>query len=154
MGVWRGRSRANDLSLRDQIVEREDDPETQIETKPSETPVPKKPAKDKPKTGKKRRNNRRPINYFGALDDIIADIYEKNRSAYTVVTAVTQMMEQRGYPTPFEDDRFLRSCRYLAEIEATKEIAWLFGLGPEHADHVAELMTEKFFGIVPKVSKE
>jgi len=149
VGVWRGRSkRANDPSLRDQIVERED-PETQIETKP-ETPVEQKPVTDKPKKRKKRRNDRRPIDYFGALDNIIADIYEKNRDTYKIVTAVTQMMEQRGHPTPFEEERFLRSCRYLAEIEATKEVAWLFGLGPEHADHVARLMTEKFFGIVPK----
>lgn len=162
VGVMRGRSdKTNDLSLRDQIVDGdgnheivdgdgvpENDPETQIEPREPIT-VPVRPNKQSA-SRKKKRNDRRKINYFGALDDVIADIYEKQAGAYRIVKAVTQMFEARGQDVPFEEERFIKICGNLAEVEAAREIAWLYGLGPEHADKVADLMIERFFGNLKK----
>jgi hypothetical protein len=35
-------------------------------------------------------------------------------------------------------------------IQAAKEISWLYGLGPEHADRVADHMIDRLFGVIPK----
>lgn len=165
VGVIRGRSdKTDDLSLRDRIVDGEgsheivdgegipefpeNDPETQIEPR-EPIIVPVKP-KRKPTSRRKKRNDRRKINYFGALDDIIADIYEKQAGAYTIVKAITQMFESRGEEIPFEEERFNKICGNLAEVQAAREIAWLYGLGPEHADKVADLLIERFFGSIKK----
>jgi len=94
----------------------------------------------------KRKNDRRPINYFGALDDIIADIYEKQAGAYKIVNAIQQLFESRGQDVPFQEAQFNRICGNLAMAQATREIALLYGLGLEHAEHVTSLMIEKSFG--------
>ena len=55
---------------------------------------------------------------------------------------------------PFEEERFNRICGNLSIVQASKEIAWLYGLGPEHADRVADLMIDKLFGTVPVAPKK
>jgi len=140
VGVVKGRSADTSPSLRDQIVDREE-VEVQIE---SEIKTPEKPPK-LPKKGRKKKNQRENINYFGALDDILADVYEKQAGAYKIMKAVTQLMESRGHDVPFEEDQFERICGNLALIQAGREIAYLYGLGPVHADKVAEYMLERYF---------
>jgi len=140
VGVVKGRSEDTSPSLRDQIVDREE-VEVQIE---SEIKTPEKPPK-LPKKGRKKKNQRENINYFGALDDILADVYEKQAGAYKIMKAVTQLFETRGHDIPFEEDQFERICGNLALVQASREIAYLYGLGPVHADKVAEYMIEKFF---------
>ena len=151
--------------MRDQIVDGEGapleelDPETQIE--PSQKPKPEKPSRppgDLEKTlrdfgtkpGYRKLDERQNINYFGALDDIIADLYEKQGSAYRIVKAVLQQFEQNGQDVPFDETFFKKICGNLAVVQASKEIAYLYGLGPEHADKVANLMIDRFFGMIPK----
>ena len=159
VGHVQGRSvKIDDLSLRDQIVDGEGeplDPETQIEPqeprKPSRPPgVMEKLLRDFDKRPEKKLDGRKPINYFGALDDIIADLYEKQGAAYSVVKAILQIFEQRGQDVPFEEEKFNKICANLAVVQASKEIAWLYGLGPDHADKVCDLMIDRFFGPIPK----
>jgi hypothetical protein len=145
--------------LRDQIVDGEGaplDPETQIEP-PQEKPEPTPPRGMEAilrdfgtKPGKPRLDEKQNINYFGALDDIIAGLYEKQGAAYKIILAVTQQFEQKGNDVPFEEERFTQICQKLSMVQASKEIAWLYGLGPEHADKVADLMIDRFFGPIPK----
>jgi hypothetical protein len=132
------------------------DSETPIE--PPEPEKPSRPPGEMEKTlrdfdtkpGYRKLDERQNINYFGALDDIIADLYEKQGAAYRVVNAVLQQFEQNGQDVPFEEERFKRVCGNLSMIQASKEIAWLMGLGPEQADRVADLMIDKLFGTIPK----
>ena len=155
VGVVKGRSdKIDDISLRDQIVDGEGIPLEDSKT-PIETPEkPQKPPGEMEKLlrdfgtrpGEKKLDRRVPINYFGALDDIIADIYEKQAGAYKIVKAVTQLFESRGQEVPFEEERFNIICGKLAMIQSVREIAQLYGLGLEHSDRVAELMIEKMFG--------
>ncbi len=167
VGHVQGKSaKIDDLSLRDQIVDGEGgslDPETQ--TEPQEPREPKKPSRPPGEMEKLLRNfqtkpdqgeldRREPINYFGALDDIIADLYEKQGAAYLVVKAILQQFEQNGQDVPFEEERFNRICGNLSIVQASKEIAWLYGLGPEHADRVADLMIDKLFGKNPVAPKK
>ena len=155
VGHVQGRSNAiEDLSLRDQIVDGEVEPlnpETQIEPEnpPGEM---KKRLTNFAKFGTTREklDERETINYYRALDDIIADLYEKQGAAYSIVLAVLQQFEQSGNEVPFEEERFKDICGKLSMVQATKEIAWLYGLGPEHADRVADLMIDRFFGPLPK----
>ena len=160
VGHVQGRSnRTDDISLRDYIVDGEGavDPETETqETKPSRPPGEMEAAlrdfSTKPPDQPDQNNldERKPINYFGALDDIIADLYEKQGAAFSIVKAILQQFEQRGQDVPFEEERFKRVCFSLSMIQASKEIAWQYGLGPEHADRVADHMIDKLFGIIPK----
>ena len=155
IGSVRGRSERGNLSLHDMIVDGEGEPKEEEQEKPPQRREAVEatrakhdtqlPAGKGPKSGKKRRNDRRRINYFAALDDIIADIYEKQGAGFRIVQAVTQLFESRG-GAPFEEAHFERTCRSLSMIQATREIAWLFGLGPEHADQVTSLMIDKLFG--------
>ncbi len=160
VGHVQGRSsRTEEGSLRDQIVDGEGaplDPETQVE--PQEKPKPSKPPGGMEKLlrdfgtkpGYRKLDKRQNINYFGCLDDIIADLYEKQGAAYRVVLAILQQFEQRGQDVPFDEDRFKKICGNLSMVQASKEIAYLYGLGPEHADKVASLMIDRFFGPIPK----
>ena len=161
VGHVQGRSnRADENSLRDQIVDGEGespDPETQIET-PQE-PEPNEPPRGMEKTlrdfsrfGEEAMtlDEKQNINYFKCLDDIIAGLYEKQGAAFSVVKAVLQQFEQNGQDVPFEEERFNKICGNLSTIQASREIAWLYGLGPEHADKVANLMIDRFFGPIPK----
>ena len=66
--------------------------------------------------------------------------------------AVGQLFESRGQEVPFDDSRFKEMCGKSAMIQAMREVAWLYGLGPEHADRIAELAIERFFG-PPKGTK-
>jgi hypothetical protein len=160
VGHVRGRSeRTEEGSLRDQIVDGEGkalDPET-----PIEPPEPEKPSRPPggmeallrdfaTKPGAPKLDEKQKINYFGALDDIIAGLYEKQGAAYSIVQAVMQQFEQRGQDVPFDEERFKKICGNLSMVQASKEIAWLYGLGPEHADKVADLMIDRFFGPIPK----
>ncbi len=140
VGVVKGRSEDTSLSLRNQIVDREE-AEVQIE---SEVKTPEKPPK-LPEKRRKKKNQRVNINYFGALDDILADVYEKQAGAYKIMKAITQLFESRGQDVPFEEDQFERICGNLAQVQAAREIAYLYGLGPVHADKVAEYMLERYF---------
>lgn len=159
VGHVQGRSdRTDDISLRDYIVDGEGeaealDPETQIEPKPRPPGEMEKRLTNFAKFDTKPReklDERETINYFSALDDIIADLYEKQGAAYSVVKAVLQIFEQRGQDVPFEEERFNSICQKISIVQASKEIAWLYGLGPEHADRVADLMIDRFFGPLPK----
>ena len=162
VGHVQGRSpRTEEGSLRDQIVDGEGqplDPETQIE--PSQEPEPKKPEPPRgleailkdfgAKPDEPGLDEKQKVNYFGALDDIIAGLYEKQGAAYRIVNAVLQQFEQNGQDVPFDEARFKKVCGNLSMVQASKEIAWLYGLGPEHADKVADLMIDRFFGPIPK----
>ena len=161
VGHVQGRSnRADDSSLRDQIVDGEgtalEDPETQIEPQePKEEPIRppgelEKNLRDFATKPVKKLDEKETINYFVGLDDIIADLYEKQGAAYKIVQALMQMFEARGQDVPFEEKRFKKICGNLSMVQACKEIAWLYGLGPEHADKVADLMIDRFFGPIPK----
>jgi hypothetical protein len=172
VGHVQGRSaRAEEGSLRDQIVDGEGspldpdeaelrealNPETQIEPTNAK-PEPRRPRGDMEKLlrdfgskpGYRKLDERQNINYFGCLDDIIADLYEKQGAAYRIVLAVLQQFEQGGNNVPFDEDRFKKICGNLSMVQASKEIAHLYGLGPEHADKVASLMIDRFFGPIPK----
>jgi len=140
VGVVKGRSEDTSPSLRDQIVDRE---EAEVQTE-SEIKTPEKPTK-LPEKRRKKKNQRVNINYFGALDDILADVYEKQAGAYKIMKAVTQLFESRGEEIPFEEAQFERICGNLALVQASREIAHLYGLGPVHADKVAEYMLERYF---------
>lgn len=158
VGVFRGRSdKTDDLSLRDRIVDGDGSHEIvdgdrvpENETRLFQRLVNFQPNEPITVPVKPKINDRRKINYFGALDDVIADIYEKQAGAYRIVKAVTQMFESRGQDVPFEEERFNKICGNLALVQATREIAWLYGLGPVHADKVADLMIEGFFRIPKK----
>jgi hypothetical protein len=159
VGHVQGRSgRADDISLRDYIVDGEGgeespDAETQIEPQPQKPPGEMKKRLTnfgKFNTPSEKVDEKESINYFSALDDIIADLYEKQGAAYSVVKAVLQIFEQRGQDVPFEEERFNQICQKLSMVQASKEIAWLYGLGPDHADKVADLMIDKFFGPIVK----
>lgn len=157
-----GTGRPDDISLRDYIVDgegaEESDPEkSEPPEKPTETRKPSPPRGLEAvlrdfgrKPGYRKTDERQNINYFGALDDIIADLYEKQGAAYQIVQAVLQQFEQSGNEVPFDEERFKKICGNLAVVHAAKEIAWLYGLGPVHADQVASLMIDKLFGFVPK----
>ena len=86
------------------------------------------------------------VDYAEGLDRILSSIYEKESGAYAIITAMTQLFEARGISVPFEATRFSRTVEGLAEVQAAREIAWLFGLGPEHADSVASHMIDRIFG--------
>jgi len=140
VGVVKGRSADTSPSLRDQIVDRE---EVEVQTE-SEIKTPEKPPK-LPEKKHEKNNQRENINYFGALDDILADVYEKQAGAYSIMKAVTQLFESRGQEVPFEEAQFERICGNLALVQASREIAYLYGLGPVHADKVAEYTLERYF---------
>ena len=161
VGHVRGRSdRTDDNSLRDQIVDSEGVPDPETPAKP-EKPSSRPPGEmekllrdfDKKPGQPPGLDEKQTINYFGGLDDIIAGLYEKQGAAYLVVKAILQQFEQNGQDVPFEEERFNRICGNLSLIQASKEIAWLYGLGPEHADRVADLMIDKLFGTVPTSQK-
>jgi hypothetical protein len=141
--------------LRDQIVDGEGaplDPKTPVEEPPKPPGEMEKRLRNFAKfnTPSEKLDEKQDINYFGALDDIIADLYEKQGAAYKIILAVTQQFEQKGNDVPFEEERFTQICQKLSMVQASKEIAWLYGLGPEHADKVASLMIDRFFGPIPK----
>ncbi len=152
VGHVRGRSEEAP-SMREAVVEGVEEETTEEQQTPTEIPLTMR--EERPKTsqkGKRKRNDRRRINYFGSLDDIISDVYEKEAAAYRIVQAVGQLFESRGQEVPFDDTRFKDMCSKAAMVQAMREVAWLYGLGPEHADRIAELAIERFFG-VPKEKK-
>jgi hypothetical protein len=151
VGVFRGRSERGDPdSLKEEIVDGEKPVTLPLEDPEQDAPeLPKKKAKALPK-GVKRRNDRREINYFGALDDIIAEVYEKQAASYRVVKAVTQLFESRGAEIPFDETGFVRIAGKIAYLNAVREIAWLFGIGPEHAERIVELETQRMLGVREK----
>lgn len=86
------------------------------------------------------------VDYTGGIDDIIAASFEKQKAAFEVAKAVSRCFESRGIEIPFDDERFVRVCNNLAVVQASREIAWLFGLGAEHAEKIAEHMIDRLFG--------
>lgn len=151
VGVVQGRSDVGPPSLRDEILEGEVLGEEEIEEaevlgeSEDEDELPEIPV-NSPKNTTKNGDVPTNINYFGGLDDIISNIYEKEAAAYKIVGAVAQLFESRGVELPFDQTRFQRICENLALAQATREIAWLYGLGPEHADRAVKLVIDKCFG--------
>ena len=101
--------------------------------------------KEQPEGKKKRNNKLGPINYFKALDDILADSYTKQEAAVNISIAFSDMMESRGIATGFENEKFERAASNMAVVSMMREMAWLFGLGPELADRIAEHTVDKLF---------
>ena len=142
VGVVKPRSVDQIDSMRDAIL----DAETQIEPSADDAPIPppKKTAALTP-DGKKRRNHRINIDYFGALDDIIAESFHKQKAAYDIVKAFTQMMESRGIEGLFSDEQFETAASNMATIAMVKQMGWLMGLGPEHTDRIVENTIDRLF---------
>lgn len=150
-----GRSREDLESLRDQILgdAREAIDELAAETTDKDFVRPE--LKERPPSGplpgvnadgKKLRNHKIFINYFHALDDIIADSYEKQKAAFEIARAVGQLFESRGQNVPFDSTRFERAAGNMAMIQMIREMAWLFGIDPEHTDLIVSHTIDKLFG--------
>jgi hypothetical protein len=136
-------------SMRDQIVDGEGPgldltlDSADRARKASSTVKSTKPTRSK--TGKKLRNHEIDIDYFRALDEILARSYVKQEAAHNIVEAFTRMMESRGIEAPFEDERFERAAGNMAVVGMMREMAWAFGLGPDLADRIAEHTVDKLF---------
>lgn len=114
--------------------------------------VENKEGKENRKTPKKKKRNQKIfINYFNAMDDIIADSYEKQKAAYEVTRAVTQLFEARGQNVPFDEVRFERAAQNMSICQMMREMSWLFGLSPAHTDRIVDHTIDRLFGN-PKVA--
>lgn len=91
-----------------------------------------------------------PVDYAEGIDNILGQVHSKELGAHMVLEAMTKISEARGEDYPLDSKNFSRICGWLAEVQAAREVAWLYGLGPEHADRVATLMIEKLFGKATK----
>jgi hypothetical protein len=98
----------------------------------------------KPKK-KKKRNHRLPIDYFKAMDHILADSYTKQEAAFNILESFTRMMESRGIAGTFESEKFEKAAGNLAQVAMIREMAWLFGLGPDLSERVAEHVADRLF---------
>lgn len=150
-----GRSREDVESLRDQIIgdarsaldeleagtEEEDFVRPELKERPPAGPLP-----SVNEDGKKLRNHKIFINYFHALDDIIADSYEKQKASFEITRAVGQMFEARGQNVPFDATRFERAAGNMAMVQMIREMAWLFGIDPEHTDLIVSHTIDRLFG--------
>ena len=161
IGSVRGKSEDR-LSMRDRILEA--DEQRNIEQEKDDLPeldlsygdVDPLPEKDtKPK--KRKRNHKIPVDYFSAMDDILADSYTKQEAAFNILEAFTHMMEARGITGTFESERFEKVAGNLAIVSMIREMAWLFGLGPELSERIAEHTADRLFSpghiTTPKVNK-
>ena len=138
------------LSMRDRILEadeqrdleqeKDDLPELDLSYGDEET-VPEKDTKPK----KRKRNHKIPVDYFTAMDDILADSYTKQEAAFNILESFTHMMEARGISSTFESEKFERAAGNLAIVAMMREMAWLFGLGPELSERVAEHTVDRLF---------
>ena len=158
VGVVKGRSAEPD-SMRDEIIEAEERQAAALEeaarallgSEPEPAPdPPKKPVKTK--SARKRRNHRLPIDYVEPLDQIVADSYVKQRAAYEVMTSFESRLHQRGIDATVDQVRFELVASNMIIVEMMREMAWLFGLGTEHADRIARHTIDKLFG-PPKEKK-
>jgi len=95
---------------------------------------------------KKKRNHKININYFKALDDVISDSYEKQKAAYEITRAVSQLFETRGHNIPFDETRFERAAQNIATCQMMREMSWLFGMSPEHTDRIVDHTIDRLFG--------
>lgn len=151
------------LSMRDRILEAEqykEEHEQVSEEAPSldlsygvEEPVPTETKKSK----KRKRNHKIPIDYFRALDDILADSYTKQEAAFNILESFTRMMESRGFESTFESEKFEKAAGNLAIVSMIREMAWLFGLGHDLSERIAEHTADRLFSpghvTKPKVTK-
>lgn len=152
------------LSMRDRILGETEDEETT-----EQVPEVTGPALDlsfeeeeeettstKPK--KRKRNHKIPIDYFSAMDDILADSYTKQEAAFNILEAFTRMMEARGISGTFEAEKFEKAAGNLAIVSMIREMAWLFGLGPELSERIAEHTADRLFSpghvTTPKIKSE
>ena len=153
-------------SMRDKIIgEEELEAETQTEQGPDlDLEHDSYPSEKEPKTEtdaegpkRKRRNHKIPIDYFRALDDIMADSFRKQEAAYNILEAFTLMLDSRGVHATFEEERFERAAANIAMVAMMREMSWLFGLGPDLSDRIAEHTVDRLFAAgnaqKPKVSK-
>jgi hypothetical protein len=122
------------------------------EPEPEQEPAPEEPAPSRPKTKRRRRNHRLPVDYVAPLDQILADSYVKQKSAHEVITSFENRLQQRGIDATTDKVRFELAASNMAIVEMMREMAWLFGLGPEHADRIAGHTIDKLFG-PPKEKK-
>ena len=127
IGSVRVKSEDRMPSMRDRILEesaaRDEETSEQVPTEEGpaldlsfeEEPVPSK-------SKKKKRNNRIPIDYFSAMDDILADSYTKQEAAFNILEAFTRLMEARGISGPSESDRFENAPGKLAYVSLISEM--------------------------------
>jgi len=147
------------MSMRDRILEESEDEETVEQDLSEEGPSldlsfeEEEPAKPM----RRKRNHKIPIDYFAAMDDILADSYTKQEAAYNIIEAFTRMMESRGITGTFEAEKFEKAAGNLAVVSMIREMAWLFGLGPELSERIAEHTADRLFSpghvTTPKVNK-
>lgn len=142
VGAVRGHSEDLTPSMRDQIVEGEG-PGLDLELDDHGRARQPEPKADKPK--RKKRNHQMEIDYFRALDEILARSFSRQEAAHNIVVAFTEMMEARGINTGFEDERFERAAGNMAVVGMMREMAWAFGLGPELADRIAQHTVDRLF---------
>jgi hypothetical protein len=150
--VGRSDDRSGSESMRDTVLNA--DAETQIEAPPEKVdlpePEPEPETSSKPETSsepqKPKRNHSIPIDYFRGLDVILAESYSKQKATHQVIEAFTRMMEARGIPGTFEEERFEREATNLATVAMMRQMCWLFGLGPEYTDRIMENTIDKLFG--------
>jgi hypothetical protein len=150
--------------MRDTVIAAQEKAETLAKSGP-EPDKPEKPGpveNDTHVSGKqpkrrRKRNHRIPTDYFRHLDAIIADSYTKQKAAFEVAQSFEKMMEAQGIQAVFEDDLFERAAKNMAAVSMIREMAWLFGLGPEHADRIAGHVIDRYFAPAqaqkPKVEK-
>ena len=63
--------------MRDAVVDGEEEPKKEETTPDIPLTMREEERPKTPQKGRKKRNDKRRINYFGPLDDIISDLYEK-----------------------------------------------------------------------------
>ena len=155
VGAVVGRSREDMESLRDQILGDARDAIDELAAETTDENFVRPELKERPlsgplpsvnEEGKKLRNHKIFINYFHAMDDIIADSYEKQKAAYEITRAVGQLFESRGQNVPFDDTRFERAASNLSMVQMIREMAWLFGIDSEHVDLIVSHTIDRLFG--------
>ena len=135
MGSVRGRSSAGFDSMRDRILEEPQEVSREATAAPEDKRYPQLP-------------------YAEGLDNILTQIFEKEKSLHEVIRACAQIFEARGIDIPVEDARFRRTCEKIAEIQAAREVAHLFGLGPDLSDRIANNLIDHYFGGTPTVRRK
>ncbi len=178
VGAVVGRSGDRSLSMRDAVIEADAarDEATPDELGPgldlepeayrSEETEPDFDLEDEPEVEaepepqvklKRKRNHLIPIDYFSALDDILARSYTKQEAAFRMSQAFNRMMESRGIEAEFDSSMFEKAATNMAIVAQIREMAWLFGLGPDFADRIAEHTIDRLFSPgytqAPKVRK-
>lgn len=151
VGAVVGRSSDRSESKRDEIIDRIEKEEKEnpgldlnLDDERPEEDLDEQPVRPKPKKRNHKHAGYEP-DYFRELDEIMAQSYVQQEAAHNIVESFTAMLEARGIGAGFEDARFERAASNMAVIAMLRQMAWLFGLGPELSDRIAEHTVDRLF---------